>query len=160
RLASEAHHLSPPGLNLVNTVQQEAQLAGSSHERGQTAPTGTSKRVQRPWGWRTSKARTGVCPFTVTSPRSRVSKKRETSLWVASLMTTLPGRASCWRHAARLGVSPPRCNPSITGRRPVDPHAHSAAPSECPSTRVPHWNHVANRSCDGLAPPVRRRDRL
>ncbi len=65
-----------------------------------------SKRERRCRGRSTSQARTDVCPFTWTSPKSSVSKKPETSRWVASLTTTLPGLAICCMRAARLVVSP------------------------------------------------------
>ena len=57
--------------------------------------TAAASRERRTRARSTSNARAGARPFTATSPRSSVSKKLAMAAWVASLTTTLPGRAVC-----------------------------------------------------------------
>jgi hypothetical protein len=45
-------------------------------------------------------------PLTETVPRSRYSNRPRVSRRVLAAITTVPGSASAWRRAARLGVSP------------------------------------------------------
>ena len=99
-ITGERHDLAMAPLDLREALGEDADLAGAPDELGEAALDRRGEAGAAGGG--------GAPPPTPAPPPppGRPPPPPPRAAWVASLTTTLPGRAPCCRRAARFVVSP------------------------------------------------------